>query len=429
MSTAAPKSSGPSGRAGEPRGDLPLEVVNRSGTVGDAPAPWRIRLRDMRPALLIPIVMALMMLGGLIGIYFQPPGLRFVMKTLGIEAGGGTSNPIAVPARPGETKAARQAGTTQRSPATVVGLGRILPGSYIITVAPPFGAADARVAAFRVKEGERVERGDVLAVLDSEATLKAAADAAEAVVLAREAAVRQTREATNANRAEAQASLARAEATLANARREFDRTMELRQKGFAAEQTLDQKRAAYVQAEQDVERARATLSRYNTGDLAAQADVEVALRNLATAKADHQKAMADLEKAYARAPITGTVLTIHARAGEKPGAQGIMSLGNLETMMAELEVYQTQVGAVTAGAPVTLTADALPGPLHGRVSRIGLEVERQSLTDASPAANTDARIVKVYVALDDAATEIARRFSNLQVTARITVADRPGERQ
>lgn len=74
---------------------------------------------------------------------------------------------------------------------------------------------------------------------------------------------------------------------------------------------------------------------------------------------------------------------------------------------------------MAAGARVTIAADALPRPLGGAVTRIGLEVGKQSVTDASPAANTDARVVKVYVALDEPSKVIARRFTNLQVTARI----------
>jgi len=60
-----------------------------------------------------------------------------------------------------------------------------------------------------------------------------------------------------------------------------------------------------------------------------------------------------------------------------------------------VEIYQTQIGKVEVGATVKLTADALPQPLHGTVTQIGLEVGRQTVVDADPAANTDARVVTV----------------------------------
>lgn len=54
------------------------------------------------------------------------------------------------------------------------------------------------------------------------------------------------------------------------------------------------------------------------------------------------------------------------------------------------------------------------------VARVGLEVARQTLLDPSPAAATDARVVKVTVDLDADSSTRARRLTNLQATARIT---------
>jgi HlyD family secretion protein len=59
------------------------------------------------------------------------------------------------------------------------------------------------------------------------------------------------------------------------------------------------------------------------------------------------------------------------------------------------------------------------------VTRIGLEVGRQTIVDAAPAANTDARVIKVTVTLDPASSEVAKRFTNLQVTTRIETRGGP----
>ncbi len=99
----------------------------------------------------------------------------------------------------------------------------------------------------------------------------------------------------------------------------------------------------------------------------------------------------------------------------------MLNLGDLTHMTAELEIYQTQIGQVAVGDLVRIAADALPQALEGRVTRIGLEVGRQTLTDASPAANTDARVVKVYVRLDPGSSEVAQRYTNLQVIGRIAL--------
>lgn len=308
---------------------------------------------------------------------------------------------------------------------SVVGIATLLPQDHVVTLAPPFGAGDARIARLNAAQGDGVAAGDVLAVLDNEPTLQAAIQTARAGLAMREAVLIQTRESVLASKREAEASLSRAQAAIANAASDLDRVRQLSARGFAAESALDQKRATHEQALQDAERAKATLSRYDFAAIDEQADMRVAARNLDIARADLARAQADLEKAYVRAPTNGTILTVHVRPGERPAASGILNFGNLDTMMAEIEIYQTHIGAVADGARVTITSDALPLPLYGTVTRMGLEVGRQTVTDASPAANTDARVVKVYATLDDASRAMARRFTNLQVTARITTAARP----
>jgi HlyD family secretion protein len=99
----------------------------------------------------------------------------------------------------------------------VVGLGKLLPISGVRTVAAPFGAGDARIATLNVKEGDRVEQGAVIAVLDNERVLQAAVDAAKAQVGARNAAHGQVASSVIASRAELQAQLGRAQATAENA--------------------------------------------------------------------------------------------------------------------------------------------------------------------------------------------------------------------
>ena len=404
--------------------DLPMAVVDRSESPARVGKPGiGSRLRVLR---FVPLIMLIVAVGGVVGLYFQPPGLKFLMRTLNLEPGGGTSSPIAVPVGRAGELAAKAKGTAKPGLAapsgksTVVGLGRLVPRGDVVTVAPPFGAGDARIAELHVAEGQTVKRGVLLATLDNERSLKAAVDTAQAAVASRGASVAQVREAVIASRGEARASLARAEALVVTARHDYERFKNLHGRGFAADAVVEAKRTAFEQAQQDVARAKATLSRYAFVNIEKQADVVVSMRALDAARADLKRARSDLEKAYVRAPSAGTVLTVRVRPGEKPGADGILTLGNIAQMTAEVEVYQTAIGAVKVGDRVRISADALPQVLEGTVSRVGLEVGRQTLTDADPAANTDARVVKVYVTLSPAAIAVARRFTNLQVVARIT---------
>lgn len=119
------------------------------------------------------------------------------------------------------------------------------------------------------------------------------------------------------------------------------------------------------------------------------------------------------------------MLEILAKVGERPGAAGVMEIGDIDRMTVEIEVYQSQIGQVSQGAAVELTAEAFAKPLMATVSRIGLEVGRQVLVDPAPAANTDARVIKVYADLDPQSSKTARNYTNLQVTARIAAASAP----
>ena len=307
----------------------------------------------------------------------------------------------------------------------VLGLGKLLPRGRILTIATPFGAGDARIAELLVHEGDKVAQGSVLAVLDSAPTLRAALAVAETTVAAREAALAQTILAVTAGRDDARGALARAEAAVRNTKRDLDRAAALSTRGDITEQILDQRRLAYEQAQQDTARARAALARYDAPDIASQADVALAQANIDAARADRDRARAELDKALIKAPSRGSVLTLYARPGERPGAQGLLTFGDLDDMTAEIEIYENEAAAIAPGSTVALVADALPRPLAGTVKRIGVEVLRQTLTDASPAANTDTRVIRVSVDLDAASAAIAARFANLQVTARFPRAAAP----
>lgn len=393
---------------------LPRQVVNRQSPTAP-PSRWWQRWRQLR---YVPIIIGLVMLGGIIGLYFQPPGLRAVFALLKLQPGGGTSTPIAVPVAASGSAASKPTPSRQ-----IVGLGKLIPLGDVTTVSPPFGANDARIATIKVAEGEAVEIGAILATLDNEQPMRAALEASRALVASREALLAQTRDAIRASRDETKAALDRAAATLANAEREAERTDGLYKRGVSTAVAAEQKRTTRDEAAREVERLTATHSRYSNFAPEDQPEIVVASRNLDAAKADLRRAEQDIEKAFIRAPMAGTVLTIHVRSGEKPGAKGVLNMGDIAHMTAEIEIYQTHIGRVSLGDLVDITADALSVPLQGAVSRIGLEVSRQTAIDASPAANTDARVVKVEVRLDPASSARAKRFTNLQVTGRITARD------
>lgn len=382
---------------------LPLPVVRRESprAASGRPRLWPIlsRLRSL--------ALGLALVGG------------------GLAAGAALQARGILPFPSGETAApaAPLPAASGEEATAVFGLGRLLPDGFVVTVAPPFGAGDARVARLLVAEGERVEQGQPLAELDNRPQLLAALASAEAAVRLREAELARQRVSVAASRTETRAALQRAEVAAATARRELERSQELLARGHVTRATHDDAVARSQAADREVESARATLGRYTADAPDAQADIAVALRNLDAARAALAVAQADLARSMVPAPAGGTVLDIHVRPGERPGERGILDMGDIDKMMAEIEIYQSRIGAVETGDAVEITGEAFSGTIAGTVQRIGWDVGRQTATGADPAARTDARVIKVYVAIDPADIARVRRFTNLQVTARIATGE------
>lgn len=344
------------------RPDLPLDL-NLSP---DQPRPPRHWFR--KRYLLVLLVPVFMFTGAVLGMYFQPPGLQKFYALTGLQPGGGSDAPIALP--PEIDLPPKIAETLL--PTDVVGLARVTPRGDVSVVAAPYGSGDARVAEVLVAVGDQVTKGAVLARLDNRTALESAVLMADANLAVREANLAQTRAAVQASRDEAQAVLDQAVASLAEAEVTLLRTEELFSRGVGTQATLDAVRTAAEGARLAVTRAEATLTRFSSVALEDQPDVIVAVRNVDAARADLERAKLDLARSEVVAPIAGTILDIHATPGQRPPAGGIMDMGDTGQMMAEVEVWQDRISAVMPGQPVELVAASLGTTLQGRVESIGL---------------------------------------------------------
>jgi membrane fusion protein YbhG len=203
-----------------------------------------------------------------------------------------------------------------------------------------------RIRELTVREGDQVEAGAVIAVLD-DAQVRAREDAAEAMVRQAEARL-----------AAAEAQLAQAEATYAQARWDRDAFSELFKRGLIAEQQARQA--------QNNERTQA-------------AAVVAAKRLVAAAHADADHARAQLEEARAdrkdlrvTAPFTGTVATRTAEPGEVVTAgTPIITLIDLSQVYLRAFVPEGQIGRVRVGQPARVYLDSAPrAPIEAFVSRV-----------------------------------------------------------
>lgn len=383
--------------------DAPTEEVSGKGSL------FRKRY------LLVLLIPVFMFTGAVMGLYFQPPALQKFYALTGLQPGGGSVAPIALP----PNIDLPQDMVETMLPSDVVGLARVMPRGDVVFVAAPYGASDARVAEILVAVGELVDRGAPLAYLDNRAALESAVFLAQANLAVRRASVLQTRSAVQASRDEAQATLDQARDTAREALASLDRTEELVARGVSSSVTRDAARTAAQQAALAVTRAEVTLARFSSAEIDDQPDVVVAVRNVEAAEAELARVERDLARGIVVAPIAGTILNIHATPGQRPPPEGVMEMGDISRMTAEVEVYQDRIATVRPGQPVELVARAIGRTLHGTVESIGLTVGRQGLLSDDVAANTDARVIRVVVALDALSSEIASRFTNLEVIARV----------
>lgn len=133
------------------------------------------------------------------------------------------------------------------------------------------------------------------------------------------------------------------------------------------------------------------------------------------------QAQAELGRSHVRAPITGVVLEVFARDGERVGPEGIVELADTSRMLAVAEVPESDIPAVRLGQPAKVTSQTLPGgELAGKVARIGGKVQEQQVVSADPVADLDARVVEVEVELADPAKVAG--LTNLRVEVEIDVA-------
>lgn len=304
-------------------------------------------------------------------------------------------------------------------PTLVVALGRLEPQGEVIDVATPSGSGDARIAEVRVREGDYVQAGDILAVLDNEQRLKAELQVAETKLREAKTQLEQTTIRTESEVAQIEADLQAAKDVARTAETTLKRQSEL-SGGAVSPEELDQSRLAVSNGKQKVAQLEAALRRYRKDSLGNFVDVSVALQAVQVAESNVSLAQAMLAQAYVTSPEPGQVLKIELQPGERTVQPTLLKLGNTDQMYARLEVYESDVPDVRIDAKVTLAATAFAQPLEGTVVQIIPLVKKQSIVSAVPAANTDARVVEVLVRLNDVSRETAAGFIGMQVVAKVS---------
>jgi HlyD family secretion protein len=270
--------------------------------------------------------------------------------------------------------------------ARVTATGHVEPKTSIDISADVSG----RIVELTVEEGDDVEEGQLLLVIDP-ARFEAAVDRAEAAL------------------AEAEAREAQARGNYQQAQRDWDRIRQLKE---AAEGMI---------TETEYEQART------------QAEVQQALHESARhgvnmARASVREARDNLAKTVIEAPMSGRVTRLNVERGEtavvgtmnNPGSL-LLTIADLSVMEAVVEVDETDVPEIAIGDSTVVTIDAFRGQeFYGRVTKIG----NSSIRPRSQLQSSSEQAIdfEVRVTLENPGVDLR---TDLSATADVITAVRP----
>lgn len=276
----------------------------------------------------------------------------------------------------------------------IAAFGRVSPGEGAITVALPYyQGAPQTVRELLVQTGDRVTKGQKLAVLQSQPLAAADLAVAKTHLLTAQERLRALGAGPKSEDVAAQ------EATI--------KSLQAEAGAGKAGKNLEAALARVAAAQHQL----AALREVRPADLAiAQAEVNEAAASVARAEAL-------LGAAEVEAPMDGQVLAILTHPGEGAAGRELLELGDTRKMVIKAEINAADAARVKPGARATIKSEAWAGKIAGTVDRIDPRVSRSGLTALSTFANVDRQIVEATITPE--APEQLASLSGAEVTVLI----------
>ena len=246
----------------------------------------------------------------------------------------------------------------------------------------------AEVLELKVKEGDRVEKDQVLAIVDSsdlEKEVEMAQNAYDLAVVTKKE-----------RQKEAEQGFAKAMQDCQAAKNALDRTAVMVQAGSEPPVNLEQAQNTYADAVRQVNSYTLV-----NGRPAADESYDLQIKN---AEFELEKKKEALESAQVKSPIAGTVVRVNTKVGQfadKPEDERPMFIiENLDQLELEIKVSEYSIGKVAVGQPVTIRADILNGEVvEGVVASI-------SPTGEEKGGGSTERVIPTTVAIADPNTKL-----------------------
>lgn len=259
---------------------------------------------------------------------------------------------------------------------------------------------EGRVLSVHVREGDRVEAGQLLAEIESDSLeaelLRLEAERKAAALTARSVAEGARAEEKSALEAEVRG----ARADLDGAQDHLERLKKVREVGggTAAEEKEAERAVAIALARLDAAQARLKLAR--AGGKAS--DIKALEARVAAADAAVVQAKTGLDKTRLISPISGTVLSRRVDAGDTITAAAIptalFEIADTARTEIRIEVEENDARRVSPGLKVRLTT---PGGSEligeGEIARIGARLERRTIGVEDARVRADGQVRTVWM--------------------------------
>lgn len=240
-----------------------------------------------------------------------------------------------------------------------------------------------RVAEVRADEGDRVERGQLVALMDARELRASLAHAVANLAKA------------GADRAEAEAEIVEKSSLLRFAARELERAEALVRSGHATEERVDQRRADRDSLAAGLRAAEARLASAQRAEEAGRAEVD--------------RVQAQLDETELRAPRSGRVQYRLAEPGEVLAAGGrVLTVTDLDDVTMSIFLPTAEAGRVAIGSEARVVLNAAPE--HVFPARVSFVADTAQFTprEVETRSERDKLMFRVKVRL---APDLLRRYA------------------
>jgi HlyD family secretion protein len=262
-------------------------------------------------------------------------------------------------------------------------------GTAVVAGDPAGGSV---LVELRVKDGQKVKKGEVLAVLSNYARADVTLRMAEADLVK----LKQTHDFVL--KGTRLSEIALQEATLKSSIEQ--NKLEALQRARSGKPP-DMREIETSIADQALERQKVRLALLKTtleNDLA-QYEID-----LANTQSRVDSAKRTIEDALVRSPLEGVVVQIFSRQGERVSPAGIVKIVDMNQLRVLADVDELHVGRLKPGGKVDVTFRGNNDVYKGTIERIAPTVKRMQRVEPDGGSSTDARVVQVEIKIDDSSS-------------------------